>query len=211
MKTLVYVDGFNLYYGCLKGTTHGWLNPVSLVKQLVRPHHRIEKLKYFTARVSAVPTNRHAPALQETYLRALRTLPEVELIFGHFLTSKAKRPLADGSGWVTILRTEEKGSDVNLATHLVADAFLGRYQAALVVSNDSDLCEPIRVVTRDIGLGVGVLMPLCRPGRRKSRALQKVATFWKPIRRGAVAASQFPDVVSWKGQDIHKPDSWNRR
>lgn len=208
MKTNVYVDGFNLFYGCLKGTPHRWLNPVSLAQKLLPEAHQVQQLKFFTARVSALPGNPNAPLRQETYLRAVRTLPETEVIYGHFLTSKVRRLLADGSGWTTILRTEEKGSDVNLATHLVADAFRGRYEAAAVISNDSDLCEPIRIVAHEIGLDVGVFMPVSRRGRKKSRALQRVATSWKPIREGAVMSSQFPDVVCWDDQEIHKPHRW---
>ena len=41
---------------------------------------------------------------------------------------------------------EEKGSDVNLATYLVADGFRDLYDTAVVVSNDSDLAEPLKLV-----------------------------------------------------------------
>lgn len=208
MKTYVYIDGFNLYYGALKGTTYRWLNPKELVSKLVRKDHELEKIKYFTARTSPLPGNPDAPARQDAYIRALRSLPEVEVIYGHFLTNEVFRPRADGTGWVKIVKTEEKGSDVNLATHLIADAFRKSYDAAVVITNDSDLCEPIRIVSQEIGLKVGVLMPVARRGRKKSRALQKVATFWKPIRTGAVRASQFPDVVTADGQEVRKPERW---
>ena len=46
------------------------------------------------------------------YFRALRTLPTVEIILGHFLSNPARLPLADGSGIAEVLKTEEKGSDV---------------------------------------------------------------------------------------------------
>lgn len=208
MKTWVYVDGFNLYYGALKGTTHRWLNPKELTLKLLRDGHEIEKIKYFTARVSPLPGNPDMPARQETYIRALRSLPETEVIYGHFLRHEVYRPLADGSGWAKIIKTEEKGSDVNIATHLVADAFRGAFEAAVVISNDSDLYEPIRIVAHELGLKVGVLMPVARTGRKKSKALQKIATFSKPIRMGAVKGSQFPDTVQLDGNDVHKPDRW---
>ena len=208
MRTYVYVDGFNLYYGALKGTTYRWLDPKSLVEKLLRPGHEIVKVKYFTAKVSALPGNAHAPARQEAYIRALRSLPELEVIYGHFLTNVVPRPRADGKGWVKILKTEEKGSDVNLETHLVTDAFMKRFEAAAVVSNDSDLCEPIRIVAQELGLKVGVLMPVSRPRRVKSKALQRVATFWKPIRKGPIRDSQFPYTVNVDGRQVHKPTRW---
>ena len=51
MRTFVYVDGFNLFYGALKGTPFKWLDPVSLFEKVLQPRHDILKVKYFTARV----------------------------------------------------------------------------------------------------------------------------------------------------------------
>ena len=43
-----------------------------------------------------------------------------------------------------VWKTEEKGSDVNLGAHLVRDAFLKKFDIAAVLTNDTDLAEPIR-------------------------------------------------------------------
>ncbi len=83
MRTRVYVDGFNLYYGALKGTPYKWLDLVKLAYQLLPPGYSVTKLKYFTARVSGIP-DAGAPARQQAYLSALATLPEVEVIRGLF-------------------------------------------------------------------------------------------------------------------------------
>lgn len=69
-------------------------------------------------------------------------------------------PLAQGKGTVEVIKSEEKGSDVNLATHLPLDAAAGDFEAALVVTNDSDLCEPIAQVQERYGLQVGVVLPI---------------------------------------------------
>ena len=92
MQTRVYVDGFNLYYGALKGTKFKWLNLVELARHVLPADHTIDKLVYFTARVSGV-SDRDAPRRQQLYLKALNTLPEVEIHFGSFLTKTAWRPL----------------------------------------------------------------------------------------------------------------------
>ncbi len=94
MKTYVYVDGFNLYYGAVKGTSLRWLNPVELARQVLPPGHQIEKLKYFTARVSGA-ADPGTPARQQQYLSALKTLPEVEIHFGSFLSKTIWRPLTN--------------------------------------------------------------------------------------------------------------------
>ena len=78
MKIHVYVDGFNLYYGAVKGTPYRWLDPRSLVQKLVKRHHHLIKIKYFTARVSGMPGNENAPARQDAYLRALQSIPGFE-------------------------------------------------------------------------------------------------------------------------------------
>ena len=84
MRTFVYVDGFNLYYGALKRTAFKWLDPVALLKRILQPHHDIVKLKYFTARVSGTPADQSKPQRQDVYLRALRRYrPEIEVYFGH--------------------------------------------------------------------------------------------------------------------------------
>jgi len=45
----VYIDGFNLYYGCLKGTLDKWLDPAALARRLL-PADTIKRIRYFTAR-----------------------------------------------------------------------------------------------------------------------------------------------------------------
>ena len=74
MRTRVYVDGFNLYYGAVKGTPFKWLNLVELAYQILPAGHSVDKLNYFTARVSGV-SDPGAPARQHAYLSALATLP----------------------------------------------------------------------------------------------------------------------------------------
>jgi hypothetical protein len=105
---------------------------------------------------------------------------------------------------VRVLKTEEKGSDVNLATYRLFDAFRDDYETAVVVSNNSDLCEPIRIVRHELGMSVGLLNPHSNP----SRALLQHATFIKRIRRGVLAKSQFPPILRDQDGEFHKPVSW---
>ncbi len=149
MRTFVYVDGFNLNYGALKGRPWRWLDPVALLKKVLQPQHEIVALKYFTARVSETPGDPSKPQRQDVYLRAVqRFRPEVEVYFGHFLSHAVRMPLARPEGnrrTVEVVRTEEKGSDVNLAVHLLNDGWLDLCDCAVVVSNDSDIAEAMRL------------------------------------------------------------------
>jgi hypothetical protein len=210
MRTNVYVDGFNLYYGCLKGSPYRWLDLEALCVRLL-PKHDVWRVRYFTARVAARPGKKHDPVHQDAYLRALGTLPRVSIHLGHFLTKQATMPLANpppGGPWFAeVLRTEEKGSDVNLATYLLADAFRRDAEAFVIVSNDSDLTKPMRIVRHELGMVVGILNP--QPPQKRSRALLSCKpTFFKQIRSGALAASQFPPTLTDTTGTITKPAGW---
>jgi uncharacterized LabA/DUF88 family protein len=160
-RTFVYVDGFNLYYRALAQKPHKWLSMYALATRML-PHNNIAQIKYYTARVSG---NRdpNEPSRQAAYLRALRTTPGLSIFYGKFLPKIITRPLVDpppyGSRYVRVHSTEEKGSDVNLASHLIADGFRHRYEVAVVVSKDTDLREPIRIVKEELGLPVGLNLP----------------------------------------------------
>src|SRR5690606_26515199 len=141
------------------------------------PRNRIVKIKYFTSRVLARPGDPDPPLRQQAYLRALRTLPDFETYFGHFLSHRVRMPVADsrpGSPrFVEVIKTEEKGSEENLASHLLHDAHEGRFDVGVVVTNDSDLVEPIRLVRQDLGLPVGILNPY----PKSAVEIQRTATF----------------------------------
>jgi uncharacterized LabA/DUF88 family protein len=211
VRTHVYIDGFNLYYGAVKGTPYRWLD-VARLCTLLLPRHSITAIRYFTARVKGTPSDPDQTIRQEVYLRALRTLPGLTIHFGHFLQHPVSMPLAGNpSQRVRVLKTEEKGSDVNLASHLLNDAHMGRFEAAVIVSNDSDLCEPIRIVKDELGLGVGVLCPHQGQPKRRGRPsvmLRRLATFFKPIRASVLQASQFSASLSDMNGAFHKPVVW---
>lgn len=208
MKTFVYVDGFNLYYGAVKGTPYKWLN-VGRLCQLLLPKNEIIKIKYFTALVTARPGDPEQPNRQQIYLRALRTIPDLEIIYGHFLEHEVMMPVAgspEGTPrYVKVIKTEEKGSDVNIAAHMISDGYQGAYQVAVLLTNDSDLVEPVRIVRNALKLPVGVLNP--RP-TSPSHELRKYASFVKPIRSGVLAASQFPANLTDRVGTFYKPGSW---
>ncbi len=206
MSTYVYVDGFNLYYRALKGTPHRWLDLEALCRRLL-PSDNIACIRYFTARVTARPGDLKAPVRQDAYLRALRTLPCVTIHEGLFLTNTVFAPLVHpppgGPKFVKVFKTEEKGSDVNLATYLLLDGFEKRYSTTVVISNDSDLSEPIKVVQSRLGKTVGVVIP-----DRKTKRSVLPATFYRRIRAGDLAASQFPAAIRDSHGTVRKPATW---
>jgi hypothetical protein len=212
-RTNVYVDGFNLYYGALKGRGPGykWLDLARLVQRLF-PDHDVCRLRYFTARVSARPNDLQLPDRQQADLRALATLPGLTVHPGEFKVTYPWMPLYQPSARAgspltkaQVIKTEEKGSDVNLATYLVFDGCRQDYDEAIVITNDSDLREPVRLVREELQLPVGVINPHSRA--RQSLAIK--ASFSRQLRPETVAACQFPDIVKdAAGRSIRKPVGW---
>lgn len=210
MRTNVYIDGFNLYYGCLKGTPYRWLDLRALCRALL-PRDAIGRIRYFTARIRPRAGDPHGDVHQDIYLRALRTLPEVSIHFGQFKSGIVRMPLAvpqrGGPATVEVIKTEEKGSDVNLATFLLVDAYENDCDLSVVITNDSDLVEPIRVVRHELARPVGIVNP--HPPAKRSRDLLAIPpTFYKQIRRGGLARSLFPVTMKDARGIFHKPGNW---
>ncbi|MEX1141560.1 MAG: NYN domain-containing protein [Thermoleophilaceae bacterium] len=211
-RVIVYVDGFNLYYGCLKGTPYRWLDLGALASRMV-PGDEVVGIKYFTALVKDRPGDEDLERRQKTYLRALATVPNLTVHLGHFMTRPVIRAVVNppkrGPKFREVWQTEEKGSDVNLASHLLIDGFRARYDLAVVISNDSDLKEPIRFVREDLKAPVGVLNPHTeyRSWALSPRKLPR-GSFYKPIRVGALASSQFPDEVQDAKGAVRRPKRW---
>ena len=91
LRTIVYVDGFNLYYGCLKDSAERWLDVGALCERMLSSDSEIVGIEYFTARVKGRPGNPHAGQRQQTYFRALATVPNLTIHYGRFMTRTATR------------------------------------------------------------------------------------------------------------------------
>ena len=212
MRTYIYIDGFNFYYGALKDTPYKWLNFKKLFEYLLDSSHQILSIKYFTAMVTG-KIDPDQPIRQKTYIRALKKyVPEISVYYGKFLSHNVFKPLAypinknlfgKDIKFVKVIRTEEKGSDVNLAVHLLNDAWLNLYDCAIIVSNDSDLSASLKLVKEQHKKKIGLITPR---KTHPSRELLKYSDFTKQVRKGVLDASQLPDPIP--GTTIHKPAVW---
>jgi uncharacterized LabA/DUF88 family protein len=138
LRVRVYVDGFNLHYGALKGTP---------------------------------------------FKKRDRTIPDALI--------------------AEVYTMEEKGSDVNLAAHLLNDAWKGLFDMAAVISNDTDLITPIRMVTDERKKPVLVVCP----GRwQMAPKLKDAATYGRHIHPAMLKAAQFPGRIP--RTTISKPKDW---
>ncbi len=218
MKLNFYIDAFNLYYGSLMETPYRWLDLQAFCSASF-PSDQVHRIRYFTARIKPNSHDLDKHVRQATYLRALGTLPGVTIHEGSYLKKTVAMPLhpipapPTPPTIVKVVKCEEKGSDVNLASHLLIDAFEGDFEGAVVVSNDSDLAEPIRLVRTRLKRRVFILHPCSRPGRGPSIELKKAAALraGKPsliVQEPLLDASQFPPTLDDDHGNIHKPAGW---
>jgi NYN domain len=217
-RTVVYVDALNLYYRALRFTSHKWLNLEALSQAVLPAHCQVVRINYYYAPVSG-RTDAGAPGRQNVYLRALKTTPLVHPFKGNFIAKKAwaglvsPREFRPAHWWalvyprpvvVRVWKTEEKGSDVNLGAHLVRDAFQGKFDTAAVLTNDTDLVEPVRIVVEECRLPVILMTPTNQPATSLLRYASNVRHIGPYL-----GPSQFPNpIMDAKGRAITKPPSW---
>ena len=211
-RTIIYIDGFNLYYGLLRSNaSYKWLDLWKFAAALVTPNNIIKAVKYFTSRVNYDPRKPTSKEHQEIYLRALQKMGVVEIVEGfyqrrdarmpfRFEPCKSCRPFAD------VVRIEEKRSDVNLATAMMADFHEDRADSFVIVSGDADLIAPIDYIRRVGGRNVVVF----NPHPSISGDLKKHATFYKNIPRDLPGRCRLPDEIVYGSHNrvIRCPDAW---
>jgi uncharacterized LabA/DUF88 family protein len=227
MKTVVYIDGFNLYYGCLKHTPHKWLDLVKLFERILNEQcEQTDSLhiKFFTADVKAnVATNGDkAQISQQNYHRGLLQLypSQLTIISGYYSLDKAhlpafQRPI-DKTKKVEVWRLEEKQTDVNIAMHAYRDAAKGNADRLVFVSNDTDLEPVLMAIREDFGNNhdIGVIIPTQKPRQtvRKRPINQRLSQHANWTRRyiseECLEACQLPGLIPTRKKPIIKPDYW---
>jgi uncharacterized LabA/DUF88 family protein len=174
------------------------------------PNEEIALVRYYTARVGDSPEDLQRASRQDAYLRALATLPDLKICQGNFVKSKREVRLVSPPAGVGPRQTawvrQEKRSDVTLATHLLIDALDGAL-VALLITNDSDFIEPIRIVRERFGTRVVVISP----DDHVSKRLAKIASHARTLDHSLLADCQLPQaVVDNDGREIRCPPAWSR-
>lgn len=119
-KTNIDIDGFILFYGCVKETSYMWPNLAKMCRLLL-PRNEMQRIKYFTAIVPPRSSDPEKSPRQRLYLCALQTIANLEIIFSSFLSDGVSMPFTPpGRGFYTV----EKSSNVNSVTHLLLEGFI---------------------------------------------------------------------------------------
>lgn len=226
-KTIIYIDGYNLYYSRLKNTPFKWLDVVALFRdQILMPQDpaaEVVAVKYFTAPVMASYARHGADSAnaQTQYLRALQAKHDCfEVINGFHIFERTALPAyvdgkaPDKNNLASVWMIEEKQTDVNLSLQVLRDAIKGLCNQVVICSNDSDVEPVLKLLASDApDVRVGLVLPLREPGTSQQRFSNKRLTGkadWVRhyIRDEELVTSQLPHNVTTKKKPAGKPAHW---
>lgn len=231
LSTAVYVDGYNLYYGRIRGTPYKWLDVVGLFDRLLHdqdPRSALERVRYFTAHALARFSSHGEASViaQQDYHRALLHLHagRLELTYGTHSFDRGGTLLprfAEGAAYdrndrVRVWKLEEKQTDVNLALAMYRDACSGLFGQLVVCSNDSDVAPALAAIKSDFPhIRLGVVTPVRPPvpdgtHRRVSRSLSMHAAWTRHyLLDSELERARLPDRVPTARKPIRRPPHWS--
>ncbi|MDD5015549.1 MAG: NYN domain-containing protein [Atribacterota bacterium] len=206
-RSIIYIDGFNLYYGAVKNTPWKWLD-MEKYFSLLRQDDDIQIIKYFTAKIHGS----HKPN-QDVYIKALLTLNKVQIIYGLFKYKNIKCLVRNctyqGSKLFDV--PEEKGTDVNIAVHMIKDAINDECDRLIVISGDSDLVPAVKAVKLITPNKIVIVyVPANNIVRGAANELRNSSDRHKTLPNNLLPKAQFPDqLIDSEGGIIQKPLSWS--
>lgn len=168
MNVICYIDGFNLYHGLRsrEWRKYYWLDLWALAERFLRKDQTLVEVVYCT---TLIKKDVQGQQNQLDFIDALTAhRPGIKVVYGHYLPDTV-RCLNCGHSYE---KHREKMTDVNIACHLLTDAMDGRFDVALLMSGDSDLVPPVRMV-RERWPEKRVIAVF--PPKRYSDALKKAA------------------------------------
>ena len=205
-RSIVYVDGFNLYYGALRGGPYKWLD-LAKYFSLLRNDDELQHVRYFTAQIVGPTANN-----QSSYLLALETLPLVTIYLGKFKSKQihCQVPGCAYNGNKRFSVPEEKRSDVNIAIHMLHDAYQNQCDRFVLVSGDSDLVPAINMIKAQFPKKqVIVYVPSRSPVRGAAVELRSAADKDRSLPLALLKHAQLPaKIADGSGGWIRKPASW---
>lgn len=235
LRTRIYIDGYNFYYGCLRGTPYKWLDLLQLFESQILPSILVQdqqgqsrtlklvdnpSIQFFTAKIlESVARSADSVSSQARYHTALRKLYDgrINLVEGYYAVNKMKVKIVDAETpnrqprdcqELQAWKVEEKQSDVNLALQAYHDAITNQIDHAVIVTNDTDIAPALDMIRTHTNTLVGVVIPTTDCQRRPNTDLVKLAHWTRRhINTNELAACQLPRVIPGKRPTI-KPESW---
>jgi uncharacterized LabA/DUF88 family protein len=226
LRTIAYIDGYNLYYGLLRGSTYKWLDIVTLIENILHiqdPDSELICVKFFTAPVLAKYARHGADsvAAQSPYLRATTQIhgDKFQPIMGRHSPEKEWLPAVVNDAPLNredkhhVWTLNEKKTDVNLTVHMYRDCMKPACDQVILVSNDSDFEPLLSALRSETEIRIGLVTPLPKvddkPYRRPSVSLAKNAHWVRThVLNAELEVAQLKSVVPTNKKAIRKPSYW---
>lgn len=218
MRTIAYIDGYNLYYGLLRKSQYKWLDVYALFRdQVLNQSSDLVEVRYYTApMLGKMSDDLESPIRQRRYLQALRKMHPIglTLIEGRIVAStpfqRLIRPIPEAPHLqkVQVLDFNEKKTDVNIASDMINGAWLKTYDQAVLCSNDSDLEGALRSLKEHHPhIRIGLVAPISGDDPRKiSSDLARFSDWKKILSTTLLSRSQLPDRIP--SSHLSKPAAW---
>jgi len=216
LKTIVYVDGYNLYYGLLRKSSYKWLDLFTLFQNhVLGPETEVVDVRFYTAPVLGKMCDDPASQQrQRQYLQALRKMPpqKITIIEGTIVASTPSLRLVEAiSGLPSKVRVHdftEKKTDVSLASDLICDGFTNSSAQAVLCSNDTDFAPALNALRKSCPhIRIGIVAPVSPDDHRHiANDLVKHGHWAKKLSPVHLANSQLPDKIP--GTAIYRPEQW---
>lgn len=200
-KTIVYIDGFNLFHSLkdMGWKKYYWLDLVRFSNKLLSDMQILTKVKYFTSRGIDDP---HGQKRQNTYIEALETFREIEIQYGKFTSDDWG---CSACGKIQPIN-HEKQTDVNIAVTMISDAQDDNFDDAILITADSDQIPTVKYITSTYG---GKRVIVAFPPGRHSNDLAPVASKTFHIQKSPIEESQLPEQIRSKSNFIlSRPTTW---
>lgn len=236
MATGVYIDGLNLYYGALRGTSFKWLDLEKLTRLLL-PTDDIAFIRYFSARINSRYGESENVARQSAYLRALQTNPLIRTTLGYIRTKERLLPIAEAKRASTEFFVPSLGADEAFgeiwASHLadrVKQFTCVRVSIDEEKASDVNLASHLindsheKVITKALIISndgdfreaislarrAGIRVGVCSPwSQAANKQLQEVKDFEIRLRSDALGKCQMDNVVVLQnGRHVSRPKEW---
>ena len=230
-RAIVYLDGYNFYYGCLRDSEYKWLDIVQLFRDILRirdPEISLVKVKYFTSPALARYARHGADSekAQTCYHNALKqryNKNKFEIILGKHDLEAVELPKAikgnnkiDRNVKERVWKPVEKKTDIQIAISMYADATQNQCDIIVLCTNDSDM-EPVfqRILTDYPTIEIGFVAAArsstngTPAGRQANKSLKKLAHWTRQyIQDAELTAAQMPTTINTGRGTVSKPLYW---
>ena len=204
-KVIVYVDGYNFYYGLRNGGARWrrtyWLDIVKLFERMMFPDQELVEVNYYSARPVDDP---QAYNNQDELFSVNLLNPRFKLHLGRYKKKKFK---CQNCGFKN-KTYEEKESDVRVATGMLVDVFTKRCDITVIVSADSDMIPSVEIIKAFAP--EHPVVNFVPPNQESFTLAEKCdAVLWMKQYKARFVQSMLPNEIELaNGHVLHRPSNW---